>query len=68
MSFNLVAPTELEASQQAEALSQFSELVQSGKLDLKDLEGQALSVPGQCVQNCPVQTVGMDTNISIYYI
>ena len=53
-----MAPTELEAGQQQQAIAEFSELVSSGKLDLVGLDGQPLNVPSQCVQNCPVEIIG----------
>jgi hypothetical protein len=58
VSFNLVAPTELDAGEQQQALAEFSELIASGKLDLKDLDGNKMVVPKQCVQNCPVEAIG----------
>ena len=61
VSFNLVAPTELDAGEQQQAMAEFSELIASGKLDLTDLEGNTMNVPKQCVQNCPVEAIGINT-------
>ena len=58
VSFNLVAPTNLDAGQQAQAMEQFSALINSGQLSLQDLDGNSLDVPSQCVQNCPVEIIG----------
>ena len=58
VSFNLVAPTELDAGEQQQAMAEFSELIASGKIDLKDLDGNQMKVPMQCVQNCPVEAIG----------
>ena len=63
VSFNLVAPTNLDAGQQAQAMEQFSALINSGQLNLVDLEGNSLDVPSQCVQNCPVEIIG--NNLSL---
>jgi len=60
VSFNLVAPTNLDAGQQAQAMEQFSALINSGQLNLQDLDGNSLDVPSQCVQNCPVEIIGDD--------
>ena len=61
VSFNLVADNQLDASTQAAALQQFQSMVGSGQLSLTDLNGNALSVPSQCVNNCPVEIIGMIT-------
>ena len=63
VSFNLVAPTNLDAGQQAQAMEQFSALINSGQLSLQDLDGNSLDVPSQCVQNCPVEIIG--NNLSV---
>ena len=59
VSFNLVAATNLDAGQQAQAMEQFSALISSGQLNLVDLDGNSMDVPSQCVQNCPVEIVGL---------
>ena len=64
VSFNLVAPTNLDAGQQAQAMEQFSALINSGQLALQDLDGNSLDVPSQCVQNCPVEIIG-NNNLSV---
>ena len=56
----MVAPTELDAGEQQQAMAEFSELIASGKLDLSDLDGNKMNVPVQCVQNCPVEAIGND--------
>ena len=43
-----------------QAMKEFAELIESGKLQLTDLEGNLLSVPSQCVTNCPVEAIGED--------
>ena len=53
-----MAPTELDAGEQQQAMAEFSELIASGKIDLKDLDGNKMKVPKQCVQNCPVEAIG----------
>ena len=58
VSFNLVAPTNLDAGQQAQAMEQFSALISSGQLSLTDLDGNTMDVPSQCVENCPVEIIG----------
>ena len=63
VSFNLVAPTNLDAGQQAQAMEQFSALINSGQLSLQDLDGNSLDVPSQCVQNCPVEIIGNNNNL-----
>ena len=63
VSFNLVAPTNLDAGQQAQAMEQFSALINSGQLNLVDLDGNSLDVPSQCVQNCPVEIIGNNNNL-----
>ena len=60
VAFQLVAPTDLEAGQQEQAMEEFAELVSSGKLTLTDADGNLLNVPRQCVNNCPVEAVGED--------
>ena len=63
VSFNLVAPTNLDAGQQAQAMEQFSALINSGQLNLQDLDGNSLDVPSQCVQNCPVEIIGNNNTL-----
>ena len=58
VSFNLVAATNLDAGQQAQAMEQFNALISSGQLNLVDLDGNSMDVPSQCVENCPVEIVG----------
>ena len=65
VSFNLVAPTNLDAGQQAQAMEQFSALINSGQLALQDLDGNSLDVPSQCVQNCPVEIIGNNPTLSL---
>ena len=65
VSFNLVAPTNLDAGQQAQAMEQFSALINSGQLNLQDLDGNSLDVPSQCVQNCPVEIIGKKISLSL---
>ena len=60
VAFELVAPTDLEAGQQEQAMEEFAELVSSGKLQLTDADGNLLHVPRQCVNNCPVEAIGED--------
>ena len=66
VSFNLVAPTNLDAGQQAQAMEQFSALINSGQLNLQDLDGNSLDVPSQCVQNCPVEIIGKYLSLSLH--
>ena len=69
VSFNLVAPSELDAGEHQQAMAEFSELIASGKLDLKNLDGGSMNVPMQCVQNCPVEAIGkyIHHNLLLYH-